>query len=109
MTETIEGRNPLLEPENYAAGYNEEIKKLRNIPEVVEFDKLCYELFEMNEQGKRFLELAIEKFVIPAKAQIGSPTYQIDIIWAEGYKQPFREMRSAIRAHQDRIMAGNNK
>jgi hypothetical protein len=105
--ENINQKNPLLEPEDYLQPYQKSIDNLKNDPAIIEFDKLCYEIFHMNPQGKRFLELAIEKFVIPAKVQMGTPTYQVDVIWAEGYKQPFREILNSVKSHQQRIQAGN--
>jgi hypothetical protein len=104
--EQLEQRNPILEQEDYYKGYNEKIQEMRNKPEVIEFEKLVYELFEMNPQGKRFLELIVEKYLIPRRSQPGTQTFAMDLLWEDGYKSPFREIRDAIRSHQNRIMAG---
>lgn len=100
--------NPLLEAENYFKPYEEKIKDLRNNPELIEFDRLCYELFEMNPQGRKFIEIAKEKYLLYALVQKGTPTYQIDIIWQEGFKDAFRMLIMALRSHQQRIEAGTN-
>jgi len=101
-----EYQNPLLQQEDYFKGYNESVETHKNSPAVIEFEKLVYELFEMNPQGKRFLELAIERFVIPRRSQAGTPSFAMDLLWEDGYKSPFREIRNAIRSHQNRILAG---
>ena len=33
-------KNPLIEPENYFAGYQESIEKMKNNPQLIEWDKL---------------------------------------------------------------------
>lgn len=100
--------NPFLEAENYFKPYEDKIKDLRNNPELIEFDKLCFELFEMNSQGKRFMEIAKEKYLTYALVQKGTPTYQIDVIWQEGFKDAFRMILMALKSHQQRIVAGSN-
>ena len=105
----MEEKNPFLEAENYYKPYEDKIKELRNNPELIELDKLCFELFEMNPQGKRFIELAKEKYLLYALVQKGTPTYQIDVIWQEGFKDAFRMILMALRSHQQRIQAGNNQ
>lgn len=100
--------NPILEQENYFKEYEGKIKELRNNPELIEFDKLCYELFEMNSHGKRFIEIAKEKYLLYALVQKGNPTYQIDVIWQEGFKDAFRMLLMALVSHKQRIQAGSN-
>jgi hypothetical protein len=99
-------KNPLLQPEDYFSGYKEKIEALKHNPEVVELDKLCYELFERNEVGKRFLELVRQRYLIPALAKPGTPTYQLDIMWAEGFKDFGRMLISSVISHQQRIIKG---
>lgn len=100
--------NPFLEAENYFKPYEEKIKDLRNQPEVIEFDKLCFELFEINPQGKRFLEIVKEKYLMYALVGRGTPTYPTDIIWQEGFKDALRMLVMSVISHQQRIKSGNN-
>ncbi len=99
-------KNPLLEPEDYMQGYTDKINALKNDPKIIEFDKLCYELFEKNEMGKRFIEIILERYLIPALARPGTATYQLDIMWGEGFKDFARMLISSIKSHQQRIVAG---
>lgn len=101
-------KNPFIEPENYFDGYQKSIDELKNKAEVIEFDKLCFELFEKSDAGKRFLELIKERYLMASLARPGTATYQIDVIWGEGFKEFGRMVLSCIRSHQQRILAGKN-
>lgn len=98
--------NPFLQVENYMEGYAKSIEELKNSPSIIEFDKLCFELFERHESGRRFIELIIERYLIPALAKPGTATYQLDIMWAEGFKDFCRMIISSVKSHQQRIHAG---
>jgi hypothetical protein len=106
--EIFDKPNPILESENYFEGYQKSIDDLKNSPELIEFDKLCFELFERNESGRKFLELIKERYLIPALAKPGTATYQLDVMWAEGFKDFGRMLLTAVMAHQQRILAGTN-
>lgn len=99
-------RNPFLEQEDYFSGYQKSIEAMRNDPALIELDKLCFELFGLNEQGKKFMELATERWLIPALAKPGTATYQIDVMWGEGFKDFIRMIRMGIITHTQRIKAG---
>lgn len=103
--EQLEPTNPLLMQENYAAGYQESIANLKNNPNIIAFDKLCYELFEHQEAGRKFMELVDERYIRPALVQRGSTTYQIDVLWQEGFKDAFRLLAQHVQSHKQRIKA----
>ncbi len=99
-------KNPILEQENYLKEYQEKIEELKNSPTLIEFDRLCFELFEKNEMGKRFIELVRERYLIPSLAKAGTATYQLDVLWGEGFKDFPRMIIGSIKSHQQRIIAG---
>ena len=101
--------NPILEQENYFKQYQASIEQLKNHPEVLTFDKLCYELFEANPTGRKFIEYAENRYIFPSLAQRGSATYQIDVIWGEGFKEAFRTIKNAVTSHKQRIKSEMNK
>lgn len=101
-------RNPILEQENYFAPYQENIKNLQNRPEVIEFDKLCYELFEMNETGKRLLDLMKQRYLMRSLCPRGTATYQLDVLWEKGFKDCILLFVDSLNAHHQRIIAGKN-
>lgn len=101
--------NEYIKPTDYYAKYNESIEALKSDPKALEFDKLCYELFHQYEQGKVFMKVCEKRFLIPALANIGTATYQIDCIWAEGFKEAFRTIMKCAESHDQRIKAEMNK
>ena len=102
-------KNPLLEPENYYAGYEKSMNDLKNNPELIEFDKLCYELFENQEAGKRFMQIVTQRYLIPSLVNKGNPTYQLDVLWQEGFKDFIRTILCCTVSHKQRIQAQGNK
>jgi hypothetical protein len=99
--------NPLLQPEDFFAGYKESIEKLKQDPNLILFDKLCYEVFS-TEHGKKLLELAKDRYLIPAIVDRGAPNYAQMVIWADGFKDSWRMIIGAIASHDQRIKAGVN-
>jgi hypothetical protein len=107
MSEEI-GENPFLKQENYFEGYNKSIDDLKNRPELIEFDKLIYEVFN-TEMGKKLMELFEERYLIPALADRNAPNYQLILMWADGFKDAFRMIKHTIHSHEQRIKAEVNK
>jgi hypothetical protein len=101
--------NPLLKQENYAAQYEESIKKLRNHPETIEFDKICYELFIASEMGRKFMEIVMERYLLRPSGDKNSPNYGNIVIWGEGFKEAFLVIRAAAKSHEQRIKSETNK
>jgi hypothetical protein len=101
--------NPLIQPEDYFKGYNDSIKELRNRPDIIELDRLFYEVFEHNEQGKKLLELVIQRFFVSSQISKGSATYQIDTIWQEGFRDAWRLAITSVMSHRQRIKAEASK
>jgi hypothetical protein len=100
--------NPLLQPEDFTKGYRESIEALKNRPELIQFDKMCFELFN-SELGKKFMEYVLENYVIPPMADRNSSNFSINAVWAEGFKDFARMLRASIKSHDQRIKAEENK
>lgn len=100
--------NDLLQPEDYMKGYRESVEKLKNNPNLVLFDRLCYEVFS-TDMGKRLIEYIKETYVYPSLASRDSANYQISVIWSDGFKDAFRMIINAIKQHDQRIKAGMNQ
>lgn len=99
-----EQKNPYIEPENYYEGYQESIEKLKDMPEFVEFDKLCHLVFS-NPDGKHLMEEIEKRYLIPSLVSPQMDNYTTMVIWAEGYKEAFRTLRNCIMSHEQRIKA----
>jgi len=101
--------NPLINLGNPFQGYNDSIEKFKNDPELVAFDRMCYELFEHNELGRKFMEWIMINKILPSSSEKNSPFYQVHILWGEGYKDFWRDIYKAIISHKQRIQAEVNK
>lgn len=105
---TSEKTNPFLEPENYYQGYQDNIDKLKNKPESVEMEKLCYFVFSTPD-GKKFLEEVTERFLIPGFIHPNGQNIQYSSVYYEGFKEAFRMIRNCIKSHEQRIEAESTK
>lgn len=101
--------NPYIKPENYFEQYNESIKDLKNNPEALALDRMCYMLFEATEVGKEFITFIKDRYMIPSMVSKGNPTYQIDVLWQEGFKDFARMLIACAKSHKDRIQAQGHK
>ena len=101
--------NPYLQQEDFTAGYKDSAEALKNNPELIAFDKVCYELFSINPMGKKFIEIIIERYLIPPLADRNSVNFETNAVWAEGFKDAFRMLRHAVLSHDQRIKAEVNK
>lgn len=91
--------NPYLMPENFLSGYEESMKQNKESG-VIEFDALCYNVFMMNEDGKKLLELFKERFIFPATPGNASSNYDQACIYYEGYREAFRGLILAVQSYQ---------
>lgn len=99
--------NPYLQPENYYAGYQESMDALKNKPEALEMDKLCYFVFNTDE-GKRLMSEIVERFLLPGFIHPNGTNVGESAIYYEGFKEGFRMLRNCVRSHEQRIAAENN-
>lgn len=102
-----DNQNPFLQTENPYEGYKESMDNLKNKPEAVEFDKLCYLTFK-EEHGKKLLEVFRDRFLIPGFIHPNSPNARDGALYFEGFKEAYRMIFNAIRAHEHRIEAEVN-
>ena len=100
MSET----NPYIEPENYYAGYQESIDKMKEKPDVVEFDKLCHMVFH-SPDGKALMKEIDKRFLMPALSSPANPNYANLVVFMEGFKEAFRTLKNCVVAHDQRIRA----
>lgn len=93
--------NPYLKPENYHAGYQESIDKMAQQNQI-EFDKLCWHVFMLNEDGKKLLEIFRDKFIAQPTPGQSHANYDKMCIYFEGYRQAFRDLMMSVQAYQER-------
>lgn len=92
--------------ENHFEGYQKSMDELKAQPEILQFQKMCYELFEALELGRKFMEYIDENVLLKPSADIGDAHYQNKVTWGEGYKAAFQTIRSLINSHKQVIKAG---
>jgi len=100
--------NPYIEPENYYEPLNDNIKKLKENPELIAFNKLCYEIFLQNFFGIELMKILIEKFFFSKRIEPGQPNYSIACIHLEGARDLITEMKNCANNHLKYINAEAN-
>lgn len=98
--------NPLLQPEDHFAGYNQSIDELKNSPEAIELEKLCYDVLEHYEPGKKLMQIMKDRYLTKAFADRNDPHYERITTWGEGFKEVFRMFHALVISHKQRIKAG---
>lgn len=91
-------------PEDYYAGYRDSIDRLKDRPEIVEFDKLCHLVFK-TPNGKHLMEEIEKRFLIPALCSPAHQNYNTLTIYFEGFKEAFRHIKACVLSHDQRIKA----
>lgn len=99
-----EETNPYLQQEDYFEGYKRKIEELKQRPDVVELDKLCFLVFQ-SEDGKKLLNEFTERYLLPGFVNPAMDNSGGAALYYEGFKEGFRLIRGSIRAHQQRIDA----
>lgn len=84
------------------SGYQDSINKLAENKDIIEFDKLCFHVFCMNEDGKKLLELFRERFIMPSIPGVSNPNYEKICVYYEGYKEAFRQLIMSCNSYQER-------
>lgn len=98
--------NPLIEQYNYWKPYQNAIEKLReNSPEMVEFSKLCFDTFE-TPAGKKLMEMLVERYLIPNLVPAGAPSYEIECVRINGFKEAYLLLREMHRQYYRQINKG---
>ena len=100
-------RNEFIEPEDYYAGYQESIDKLKNRPELVAFDKLCHLVFHTPD-GKALIEELKRCYLIPALCSPAHENFDKLTIYFEGFKEAFRQIIHCVESH-DKIINAEQK
>jgi hypothetical protein len=100
--------NPILQPEDYTKQYRENVESLKNKPELIQFDRMNYELFN-SELGKKWIEYVTQTYLIPPSADRNHPNYSTVITWGEGFKDFGRMILQSVTSHAQRIKASEVK
>lgn len=98
--------NEYLKNEDYYKEYNKNVDQLKNNPEVVELDKLCYLALKKNPDGEKLLTKLFDRFVLNAMSNPANANYQELVIYHEGFRDCIRMLRNSCLSHEQRIKEG---
>ena len=96
--------NPYIKPENYYAGYQDSMEKLKENPDLVEFDKLCHLVFT-SPDGIALMDQIDKRYLLPSLASPASANYETMVVYTEGFKEAFRMIKGFVLSHDQRIKA----
>lgn len=100
--------NPYIDSYNYLSGYQDSVEKLKQDTKVTEFGRLCHNIFFMTDDGKRFMELLVDNYLIPSLVNRDNPNYEIACVYAEGFKAAYRHLKTCAETHANYIKSETN-
>ena len=95
----------ILGQEDYFKGYQDNVDKLRESGEQLEFDKMCFEVFGKSEAGKQLLDFLAEKVVMASVPSPMGDGYREACIYYEGYREGYRQLIHAVKSYPERRKA----
>lgn len=94
--------NPFILPFNYTKDYHVAQPDEKSEKKHVDFEKLCFELFEANPKGKKLQAIIKSRFLMaPAPGQIGK-NYEQSCIYYEGFKEAYRYLLNCVESYKQR-------
>jgi len=91
--------NPYIEPENYYAPLNDSIKRLKENPEGMEFNKMCYEIFLKTFPGQELMKELKDRYFFSKLTNPGQPNYSLACIHVEGARDLIKVLINAANDH----------
>ena len=74
----------------------------------LEFQRLCWELFHVNPQGKRFMEILKERYLMQPLFKPTDPQCKELALFWEGFKEAIRGFNNFGLQHQQYVNGVNN-
>jgi len=72
----------------------------------IEFQRLHYEILQMNKEGKRLNDMLQDKFVKPSHFNPNDPNASTLAIWWDGFRTAIRGLDEQGKIHAQRIKEG---
>lgn len=95
--------------EDFWQGYQTSIDKSKEDPRLIEFDRLCFEVFEKTEAGKKLLEYLIETIVMPGTPSRDTQAFPMTCVYYEGQRDCIRLLRQSTRSYRERKEAEDKR
>ena len=105
-------KNPIFDVPDPQKEYKERLKVIEN--EQIELERLCYEVFHVNDNGKKLWEICKDKFIDRGLFDLGSKHFDffkanpmcVSFYW-EGFKDAIRGFHLNGLKHRQRIVGIN--
>lgn len=97
--------NPLLQPEDFMAPYKDSVEDMKNHPELVSFEKLCYDVSQ-TDSGRKLIDYLQDNWLMKGAGDPNHPNFKDLCIWKDGLNYLIMMIRNNVRSHQQRIAAG---
>ena len=96
--------NPILEAMAGTDPYANVREKVdEGLKQLIELQRLCYEVFQVSDNGKKLYEIIREKFIIPARFSPTDPSSADLALYWEGFKEAMRGLWDQGCMHKKRI------
>ena len=106
MDSKQQDNNPHIQIPNPYEAYNESMDNLaKENPELLEIGRLCYEIFLMNEDGKRLFEVLQERFLFSTLTNPLAPSASNCAIYWSGYTDCIKFFRANALEHKKRVLS----
>jgi len=101
--------NPILErmSEDPFAPQKQQLDAVKQ--ETIQFQRLCYEIFHMSDNGKKLYEMILKKYIIPAKFAPSHPEAANLALYWEGFKEAMRGLYDQGNVHAGRVNNGESR
>ena len=76
---------------------------------LIEFQRLCYEVFLCSADGKALVEKLKERYLIASQLDLNHPNAQYVAIWWDGFREAIRKLIGNGHIHHERILQGSQR
>jgi len=102
----MSNNNPYIVTPNPFDEYNRYLKEhLKYDSKSQNLAKLCYEVFEINEHGKKLMEKWIDNFLFNSQVHLSSSHPRDDALYWQGFTDFIRYCRKFAKQHKEHIDA----
>jgi hypothetical protein len=88
--------NPYIEPQNYYENY----ESTQSGQQDIALDELCWHVFNINEDGKKLLEIMKNRFLIMPTPGPVNENYPHMCVFYEGFREAFRQIIASVDGYQ---------
>jgi len=88
-----------IDNQDYSEGYKKNIEALKNKPEMLAFNKACFDM-ESTKEGAALMDMLEERFLLPALINPNHPDFTKLLPYYEGVRDMVRTIKMSSKAHE---------